>query len=374
MKGQVHMKKIIDITSDELFFRFPINRAVEVDVNCQFKTVENVDYDDGYKRVMKEYITETSNEYMSLIDFIKTKEMAAYGMCPCCKKTINFRVMSNVELSKDVCKREVLYYNDTFSDDYLIDIPDPDVTMDVRIISLLEESKFIDKYLICPLCNKTYRVSFALEFENTEKKKRILLIKIGQYPSLHEFANEDLSLLEKILRKFKIKEDYRNAMRMHTDDYNIAAYVYLRRVLEKIVLSKYNENKNAVDAELVQQMKLEIEGKTKAESNAERKREVEEKVKQKYSGGFMHLDFVGKLKALKEYVPDFFTDNPEIYGVVSAGIHSLEENKCKEYYDILKQAVDIILYEEEAKRKKEELIKNTKQGIQKAVGEIRTNV
>ena len=66
MKGQVHMKKIIDITSDELFFRFPINRAVEVDVNCQFKTVENVDYDDGYKRVMKEYITETSNSCIHL--------------------------------------------------------------------------------------------------------------------------------------------------------------------------------------------------------------------------------------------------------------------------------------------------------------------
>lgn len=369
------MKSIIEITNDELFFSLPINGRIEVDLTCQYKTVENPEYDQyGFRGMLKEYITETSNEYMRLIEFIKLEKMAVYGMCPCCKKMINFNVTSNVELPEDVCKTQVSYYNDTYSEDYLMDIPDDDVIMEERANMLLMQSKFIDKYLYCPLCNNVYRVSFVLEFEKKKDKRRLLLVKVGQYPSLYSFANQDLKLLEKILTKFKIKEDYRSALRMHIDGYNIAAYVYLRRVLEKIVLAKYTGNKDAIDDELESQIKKEIEEKIKLESKEEIKKEIEAKIRQRYSGGFMHLDFSKQLKLLKGYVPDFFTDNVEIYSIVSAGIHSLEEEKCKEYYDTLQLAIDMILHEEEALRKKEMLMKKTKKGIQSAVEQIKKEI
>lgn len=369
------MKSILEITNDEMFFSVPINGRIEIDLTCQYKTIENPEYDQyGLCGVMKEYITEASNEYMRLIDFIKSKKMVAYGKCPCCEKLINFNVTSDIELPEDVCKARVSYYNDTYSEDYLMNFPDDNDIMEEWANVLLEQSKFIDKYLRCPLCNKVYRVSFVLEFEKREDKRRLLLVKVGQYPNLYAFTNHDLKLLEKILIKFKIKEDYRSAMRMHIDGYNIAAYVYLRRVLEKIVIAKYTGNKDIIDDELESQIKREIEERIKSESNEEIKKEIEAKVRQRYSGGFMHLDYGKQLKLLKGYVPDFFAENPELYSIVSAGIHSLEEEKCKDYYDTLQLAIDMILHEEEILRKKEELMKKTKRGIQSAVEQIKKEI
>lgn len=363
------MKDIMEVSYNELFFELPINRAVKIDTTCKCRKEKTDICSEGYRTYMEEYITEASDGYMRLIDFIQKETMGVYGLCPCCQKPINFTVTSKQRLPEDVCKKQVQYYNDMFGDEEIAWMPEAADVMEERIKQLIISSQFIDKYMYCSICENTYRVSFALEYN--EKQKCILLIKIGQYPSLHEFSNKDLSALDKILKKFKIKTDYQSAIRMHTDDYNIAAYVYLRRVLENIVVSKYNTNKSEVDEGLDVQKDLEIVEKTKIVSDEAQKKEIKEKIMRKYAGGFEYLDFSEKLKALKEYVPEFLLENPAIYSIASAGIHSLNEEKCREYYDFLKQAIDIILHEEEAKRKKEELIKRTQKGIEKAVSEIK---
>ena len=39
------MKSILEITNDEMFFSVPINGRIEIDLTCQYKTIENPEYD-----------------------------------------------------------------------------------------------------------------------------------------------------------------------------------------------------------------------------------------------------------------------------------------------------------------------------------------
>ena len=351
------MKSILEVTNDELFFSLPLNKAVVIDISCQPERIVEDEMRDGeFSYSINHYITEVSEDYFKLINFIQEGKSAAYGICPQCKKPINFEVTSNIVLPSNICEREIQRYNDWNMDDLAEYLPDVEKVMDKNVRELIKHSKYIDKYIKCSLCGNIYRVSFALEY-NCDRNE-VKLIKIGQYPALFMFSEKKSNLFDKILNILDIKEDYRAAERMHIEDYNIAAYVYLRRILEKIVLSKYNQNKDVIDAKVQE-----------AIDNPKNS----DKLKSRNSEEFVHLDFGEKIKILKGFIPDFLLDNPEIYSIVSAGIHALEENKCKEYYDTLKQSIDIILNEEETERKRKALFASTKQGIQKAVSEIKAD-
>ena len=64
------------------------------------------------------------------------------------------------------------------------------------------------------------------------------------------------------------------------------------------------------------------------------------------------LRVVDRIKELKGYLPDMFTNNSTIYGIVSKGIHELSEEECLQYFPILRDSIFMILekWEEERKR------------------------
>jgi hypothetical protein len=70
------------------------------------------------------------------------------------------------------------------------------------------------------------------------------------------------------------------------------------------------------------------------------------------SEAYKNSRFSEKIDLLKENLPDFMVRNKKIYGILSAGIHSLTEEECAEYYEILETSVHIIVEEDAEKQKK----------------------
>lgn len=54
---------------------------------------------------------------------------------------------------------------------------------------------------------------------------------------------------DKIIENFDAKEDYKKAIRNHTNGDNIGAYVYLRRVIEKYINYIFKGNETSIPEE-----------------------------------------------------------------------------------------------------------------------------
>lgn len=314
-----------ELSEDELVFSLPLYRKIEIDWrNMEEEIVEKTG--DGF---YIEHVTYVTDEFEKLVNFI-SESGNVYGTCPHCKKGMNFRIGYGVGISLE-SKVISSYAEQQINDGCYI----PDAIDEMRKIvnDISNKARFFQRKFQCPICESIYQVSYRLLFEN----EKLYLMKVGQYPSLHEFSEYSSNAYDKLLKKMDARDDFRNAIKMHTDGYNIAAYVYLRRVVEKIILFVYDENKSELDCEYEDFKKL-------------------------------HLN--EKIQTLKDFLPQFLYDNQQIYSIVSAGIHMLDEETCAEYFDILQTAVEIILSEYEANRKKKLLSEKTSNAIKNAHSKI----
>ena len=331
------MKDILECTDTELIMELPINKAVQVDLTLQDEKQI------PYGVVGNECIIESSQSYQRLCEFIGTiqSKNVVYGNCPTCKAPTYYTVTNVYCIPSSIDYKCILRYHDVQSD--FEDLPDATELFISQVNNLVDTFKFFDKRFQCPNCKKIYQVSFALEknfsFSNNNIGQ-IYLIKIGQYPSLQEFAVVDFKAFNKSLDKYKIKDDYRNAIRNHINGDNIAAYVYLRRIIEKIIFNTYENHQQDINVT---------------------------------SDDFNKAHIEDKIKYLKQYLPTFLSENKAIYSVISAGIHSLSEEKCQEYYDTLKDSIDIMLHQEEAKRKEKAMIERTTKELQNVIQDARGN-
>lgn len=160
------------------------------------------------------------------------------------------------------------------------------------------------------------------------------IYKVAQYPSIKDFTSYNLNKYRKILRKDNYSE-FKTAVGLFSHGVGIGSLIYLRRIIESLV-------KEALDQRVEKDESFDIE----KFSNENRK-------------------VVEKVKKLKGYLPDFFVDNKEIYSILSKGIHELSEEKCKEYFPILRCSIEMILDEKIAEREREEKKKKLSKSIQK---------
>ena len=145
------------------------------------------------------------------------------------------------------------------------------------------------------------------------------ILKIGQYPSIEDIQAPLDPKIEKILTKEKYGE-FKRACGLFAHGIGIGSFVYLRRIIEFLIESASTKaiSENSI-----------VEGDLKG------------------------LRWNEKIKKLKGYLPDFLVDSPEIYSILSKGIHELSEEECRKYFVIIRQAIEIILDEELSRRNKE---------------------
>ncbi|MCT4686619.1 hypothetical protein [Vallitalea sp.] len=181
-----------------------------------------------------------------------------------------------------------------------------------------------------------------LEYVFVRKGNKI--IKIGQYPSSADIDIPQASKYSKILGK-QYYNELKRSIGLHSHGVGIGSFVYLRRIIEKLV---YDTFKEAETTGALTQQQFEYQ------DDGEHRNGMEEKI-----------------KLLKGFLPDMITANPKIYGVVSKGIHELSENECLEYFPVLKDGIVMILDDIVAKKEKERAEAEYKKSLNKIISNLK---
>ncbi|WP_370402913.1 hypothetical protein, partial [Tenacibaculum dicentrarchi] len=145
------------------------------------------------------------------------------------------------------------------------------------------------------------------------------LIKIAEYPSKYDSVIDNFNKYKKILHKNQLKE-LGKASQLESYGYAIASFLYYRRIFEGLILTAFQEST------------------------------IVDKIPETE---FRGLRMEGKLKYVKDSLPEYFNDNSHMYGTLSKGVHELEEEECQEYLPIVKAIIFFALDEAVDKRNKE---------------------
>ena len=180
-------------------------------------------------------------------------------------------------------------------------------------------------FFVTFLCSKCHSQENSFLFRFDEEKN--YLYKIWQYPSKIDLTINDWKWYEKLLWE-KYYKELKESMILNSHWFSIWAFVHLRRIFEHIIFETFNENKDTLNKELNDFIKLKMEH---------------------------------KIDLLRDYLPKFLVSHKVIYWILSKHIHELEKEECSKNFMIIKWWIELILDERvkllEEKKKEEELSK-----------------
>eukprot|EP01012_Entosiphon_sulcatum_P008501 TRINITY_DN14630_c0_g1_i1.p1 TRINITY_DN14630_c0_g1~~TRINITY_DN14630_c0_g1_i1.p1 ORF type:complete len:262 (+),score=22.24 TRINITY_DN14630_c0_g1_i1:882-1667(+) len=191
------------------------------------------------------------------------------------------------------------------------------------------KSSFIEVRLTCKRNGDVFY--FYLFWDDVNKT----LMKTGQYPSVADFHVDQIKQYDKLLNKQKLRE-FTKAIGLAANGVGIGSFVYLRRIFEDLIYEAYGEY-------------VKKHGEL-ADFNKKRMAE--------------------KIDALHDFLPEFLIENKELYGILSKGIHELDEKDCLDHFDAVKVGIEMILDEklEQLNKKKKAEVARLK--IQQAASAI----
>lgn len=161
-------------------------------------------------------------------------------------------------------------------------------------------------------------------------------LKIGQFPSIASLAKGEISKYRKILGK-KYSE-FSRGIGLVSHGVGIGSFVYLRRIFEDLIEQAHQKAKDS--------------GKLNEET---------------YTTSRMDE----KINLLKDYLPDFLVKNKALYGILSNGIHELEEQECLDIFPAVKLGIELILDEQLKNREQEEKIRQGEKLINQTAEKIK---
>ena len=166
-----------------------------------------------------------------------------------------------------------------------------------------------------------------------------LLVKVGQYPSLTDFQLGDLTEFEDGMSKQQRREFVR-ATNSAAHGFNVAACVYFRRAFESVLVE-------ACDEYMAQHGLIEWKEFNGARTDA-------------------------RIELLRDHLPKFMSEHPQLYGVLSIGIHELTEEQCAAELPMLRKAIELIMRERvtaaRQQREREEVSKLVAQAVDRHKG------
>jgi hypothetical protein len=139
--------------------------------------------------------------------------------------------------------------------------------------------------------------------------ENFFLHKIGQTPSIADLHISQIKDYNKVLPKEKLKE-FTKAIGLAANGVGIGSFVYLRRIFEYLIEEAHLKLKIAEDWD---------------ESIYHRLRMNE------------------KIEALKSELPEFLSEHKELYGILSKGVHELEEEECLLHFLPVRTGIEMIL-------------------------------
>jgi hypothetical protein len=155
--------------------------------------------------------------------------------------------------------------------------------------------------------------------------------KIGQFPSLADMATEELQRYKGVLgAQFA---EFRKGVGLAAHGVGIGAFVYLRRIFEQLI----------------------GEAACAAEADADPAWDKDT---------FQRSRMEDKINLLRQRLPPFLVENRVIYGIMSKGIHELQEQECLAIFPAMKAAIEIILDEKISAKERAEKVARARADIE----------
>ena len=186
---------------------------------------------------------------------------------------------------------------------------------------------------------------FAVEFRCTRVGHRMVfffhvlenvLVKMGQSPSMESIAGADIEKYRKVLGDNYFSELHR-ATGLASHGVGIGAFVYLRRIFERLIQDHYAEH-------------------------VDKHSELE---------GFQTLRMDEKIAVLKNSLPPLLVETKATYGILSNGVHLLDEATCLKHFPVVRAAIILILEQDLKARAAKDAEENLKQKIADLSGNLK---
>lgn len=187
------------------------------------------------------------------------------------------------------------------------------------------------RYELYPL-QHSYQYIFRISSDKT-------IEKIGQYPSLGDILNLDVAKFAPVLDKDSLAE-LKRASGLFAHDIGIGSFVYLRRVIEKLVNDEI------------------------ASAHADGDKAVE---------GIESARLMDKIEALKHRLPPALFRYREAYGVLSKGVHELDEETCRKHFPLMQAIIFLILDDHLRARQKKKTEEELERAFRLAVAEVKSD-
>ncbi|MDE7290440.1 MAG: hypothetical protein K2N58_00175 [Treponemataceae bacterium] len=184
---------------------------------------------------------------------------------------------------------------------------------------------------ICPTCRNNL---WYILYYDTNKES---VIKLAQYPTLYDVTPDELKKYKKndLIDEESFNQIYK-ADTCASESYFIAAYTYMRRVYESLLVNIFTQNKEEIGISEEDFKKLRSDEK------------------------------IAKIKPFLAIDDEIYKP---LYALLSAGIHSLTEEECCEDYTLLKSILLDIIAEQKARKEKEDKRKSIIELYSKRKGE-----
>ena len=157
----------------------------------------------------------------------------------------------------------------------------------------------------------------------------MIIFKVGQYPSLADIMNDEVKGYRKFMSD-ELASEFHKAIGLAAHGVGVGSFVYLRRVFENLIYNRFEESKEKENWD---------------------------------SDEFNLLRMDDKIKFLKDHIPEYLVQNRKIYSILSSGIHTLTEQECLRYFDILKHSIVMILDDDKKTRE----AKDQRETLRKAI-------
>jgi hypothetical protein len=155
---------------------------------------------------------------------------------------------------------------------------------------------------------------------------------------LEDIVGGDIKKFANVLPKKELQE-LKRATGLASHGIGIGAFVYLRRIFEGLIKRHYNEFISA---------------------NGE-------------ISGFNAMRMNEKIAALNSVLPNALVQNSLAYGILSAGIHELDEDTCRDYFPIVREAIIVILEQDLQKRQQADAEKKLQSEIAAVAAKVKAN-
>ena len=162
--------------------------------------------------------------------------------------------------------------------------------------------------------------------------------KVGQDPSMADLQFSHLQRKYKNVLNEKYLKEFKRVIGLASHGVGVGSFVYLRRIFEKLILQTYEENQKNISEDI---------------------------------GSFKTKKMGDKIDVLKSFLPSQLIKMKGVYGILSKGIHELDDEDCLSYFNPLKLSIEFILDQKIEEKKNTDKDKLVDQEIQKIQQELK---